>query len=70
MAVTSVDIDEELMSAAMEVFGPHTTKAAAIRQSLALAVRLHRQAETIAWLAEADPLADLRDETVRRDARR
>lgn len=70
MAVTSVDIDEQLLRDAMEVFGPNATKAATIRGALELAVRTNRQRQTIDWLADEDPLADLRDEGVRRDARR
>jgi Arc/MetJ family transcription regulator len=70
MAKTLIDIPDELMRDARNALGPGTTKAEAVREGLRVLVRTARQREGIRWLAEEDPLADLRDDEVRAGARR
>lgn len=69
MTKTLIDIPEELLREAMDVLNAKT-KAEAVRTALDLVTRQHRQREAIRWIAENDPLRDLRDPEVRAAARR
>lgn len=69
MTRTLVDIPDDLMEEARAVVGPNATKVETVTRSLREMVQRHRQLENIAWLAEADPLASLRDPEVRAGAR-
>jgi Arc/MetJ family transcription regulator len=70
MAKTLIDIDDDLLRRAREILGAEATKKDAVNAGLSLLVRLHDQRDTIDWIAETDPIADLRDPQVRAAARR
>ena len=67
---TLIDIDDDLLERARQLIGPNTTKRDAVNTALSRFVRLHAQREAVDWIAEADPIADLRDPDVRASARR
>lgn len=68
MARTLVDIPDDLMERARRVIGPGATKAETVRTALEIMVRRARQTEALRWFAETDPLADLRDPSLRKRA--
>lgn len=68
MARTLVDIPDDLMENARRIIGPGATKAETVRTALELMVRRAHQTEALRWLAEADPLADLRDPDLKKRA--
>jgi Arc/MetJ family transcription regulator len=67
---TLIDIDDELLDRARQLIGPNATKKDAVNMALSRFVRLHAQREAVDWIAEADPVADLRDPDVKAAARR
>lgn len=67
MAKTLIDIPDELMSAAMELFGT-ATKAETVRLALAEGVRRRRVDVFHNWLVEFDPVEDLNEASVRDQA--
>lgn len=70
MAKTLIDVDEDLLRRAREILGSKATKKDAVNAGLSMLVRLHDQRETIDWITNTDPIADLRDPEVRAAARR
>jgi len=70
MSKTLIDIDDELLDRARQLIGPNATKKDAVNMALSRFVRLHAQREAVDWIAEADPVADLRDPDVKAAARR
>jgi Arc/MetJ family transcription regulator len=70
VAKTLIDVDDGLLRRAREILGPDATKKDAVNAGLSMLVRLHDQRETIEWITQTDPIADLRDPKVRAGARR
>jgi Arc/MetJ family transcription regulator len=70
LSKTLIDIDDELLDRARQLIGPNATKKDAVNMALSRFVRLHAQREAVDWIAEADPVADLRDPDVKAAARR
>jgi Arc/MetJ family transcription regulator len=70
MSKTLIDIDDELLDRARQMIGPNAPKRDAVNAALSRFVRLHAQREAVDWIAEADPVADLRDPDVKAAARR
>ena len=70
MSKTLIDIDDELLDRARQLIGPNATKRDAVNTALSRFVRLHAQREAVDWIAQADPVADLRDPEVKAAARR
>lgn len=69
MAMTSVDLPEELVAEAMRVLGSKT-KREAITTALQETVRRGRQTDALAALGRMSFAADLLDPETRRQARR
>jgi Arc/MetJ family transcription regulator len=67
---TLIDVDDSLLERARAILGPGSTKKDAVNTALSKLVRLHDQQQTIDWIIETDPIADLRDPEVRAAARR
>lgn len=57
---TLIDIDDDLLERARQLIGPNTTKRDAVNAALSRFVRLHAQREAVDWIAEVDPVAELR----------
>ena len=70
MSKTLIDIDDGLLDRARQLIGPNATKKDAVNMALSRFVRLHAQREAVDWIAEHDPVADLRDPDVKAAARR
>ena len=70
VAKTLIDVDEDLLRRARQILGSEATKKDAVNAGLSMLVRLHDQRETIDWITNTDPIADLRDQKVRDAARR
>ena len=70
MTKTLVDIDDDLLARARASLGPATSKKEAVNTALSKLVRLHEQRETLKWIVDTDPAADLRDPDIRAAARR
>ena len=70
MSKTLIDIDDELLDRARQLIGPNATKRDAVNTALSRFVRLHAQREAVDWIADNDPVADLRDPDVKAAARR
>jgi len=70
MTKTLIDIDDELLDRARQLIGPAATKREAVNVALSRFVRMHAQREAVDWIAEADPVADLRNPDVKAAARR
>jgi len=70
MSKTLIDVDDELLNRARQLIGPKTTKREAVNVALSRFVRMHAQREAVDWIADNDPVADLRDPVVKAAARR
>jgi Arc/MetJ family transcription regulator len=70
MSKTLIDVDDELLNRARQLIGPNTTKREAVNVALSRFVRMHAQREAVDWIADNDPVADLRDPVVKAAARR
>lgn len=66
MTRTVIDLDDDLLAAASKILGA-TTKKDTVNQALGEIIRRQQRTDLVEWLA-CDPLPDLRDPEVMRQA--